>query len=119
MIYTGVYTYEQKKEFVINEINDNGFLSCETLRGRISGLTKRQLNRMVKEGAICILSNKCYDTIERRDSRLYYWRHKGLIWCDTCNNFSFKTNDYGTCQVCGHVSKPRYIFPMKPHGSYE
>lgn len=118
MKYTGDYTYEHKRQFAVNEIEVDGFMSWETLRGRINGLKKTDLNRMVKEGVLCVLSNKTYDTPERRDSRLYHWRHKALIWCDTCNNFSFKRNDYGTCQNCGHISRPRYIFPMKPHGEY-
>lgn len=118
MKYTGEYTYEQKQDFAVNEIEEEGYLSFETLRGRINGLTKRDLNRMVKEGVLCVLSNKTYDTPERRDKRLYHWRHEAAIWCETCNNFSFKMNDYGTCQFCGFISKPHYIFPMKPRGEY-
>lgn len=118
MIYTGSYTYEQKREFVINEINDDGFLSKETLMGRIKCLKKTELNRMVREGVLCVLSNKTYDTPERRDKRLYSFRHDYLMWCETCNNFTFMT-DYGDrCKVCKEKSKYRCIFPMKPHGSY-
>lgn len=118
MQYTGTYTYEQKRQIAVNEIEADGYLSWKTLRGRINGLKKTDLNRMVREGALCVLSNKTYDTPERRDKRLYSFRHDYLMWCETCNNFTFMT-DYGDrCKVCKEKSKYRCIFPMKPHGSY-
>lgn len=119
MRYTGKdYTYEEKRKFCIKEINFDGFLSKETLQSRINGLHWKDLARMVMEGSLCVLSNHCYDIPEKRDKRLYWFRHSFLMWCDNCNRYSFRNRDLGVCQNCKCKSALHDIFPMSAYGEY-
>lgn len=100
------------------EINNDGFLSWESLCKRIPELSYRDLLKLVVRGDLCILSNHCFDIPEKRDKRLYWFRHSFLMWCDNCNGYSFRHRDLGVCQNCKCKSALYDIFPMSAYGEY-